>query len=93
MDFQGRLLSVVVEKLQHAGHQVSGLAQSFVSTAALESLGIDVVHGDLDSLEILVEASRKADAVPTSDQLAGKFRRISSGAFQATACFMFRRAG
>jgi nucleoside-diphosphate-sugar epimerase len=59
----GYIGSVIAEKLQNAGHHVSGLARSEASAAVLESLGIEVVHGDLDSVEILVEAPQKADAV------------------------------
>lgn len=59
----GYIGSVVAERLQHAGHQVLGLARSDAAAAALEGLGVEVVRGDLDSLAVLVEASRKSDAV------------------------------
>ncbi len=47
--------------LMQAGHQVSGLARSDKSAAALEKLGIAPVLGTLDDADILGKAARAAD--------------------------------
>jgi nucleoside-diphosphate-sugar epimerase len=53
--------SLAVALLQ-AGHQVSGLARSDKSAAALETLGVAPVRGTLDDAEVLGTAARAADA-------------------------------
>ena len=59
----GYIGSVVAEKLQQAGHRVTGLARSAASAAALTALGIETVRGDLSSLQVLTDAARAADGV------------------------------
>lgn len=59
----GYIGSVVAEKLIKKGHQVLGLARSQDSAKKLEALGVDVVFGDLDDLDILTEAVKKTDGV------------------------------
>jgi nucleoside-diphosphate-sugar epimerase len=44
-----------------AGHQVSGLARSDETTAALARLGIRPVRGTLDDTEVLAKAAHDAD--------------------------------
>lgn len=59
----GYVGSVVAEKLQKAGHQVIGLARSDTAAATLESKGIAIVRGDLDSAASFVVAAHAADGV------------------------------
>ncbi len=47
--------------LMPAGHQVSGLARSEGSAAALEKIGIKPVRGSLDDAEALAHGARAAD--------------------------------
>jgi len=51
----------VAAALMAAGHQVSGLARSDETTAALANLGIRPVRGTLDDTEVLVKAAHDAD--------------------------------
>jgi nucleoside-diphosphate-sugar epimerase len=51
----------VVAALMAAGHQVSGLARSDKTTAALAELGITPVRGTLDATEVLAKAAHDAD--------------------------------
>ncbi len=59
----GYIGSVVAEKLQQAGHTVTGLARSEASAAALTAWGIAPVRGSLESLDVLAAAARASDAV------------------------------
>ena len=59
----GYIGSVVAEKLLKKGHQVLALARSENSAKKLETLGIEVVIGDLGDLSILTEAAQKVDGV------------------------------
>jgi nucleoside-diphosphate-sugar epimerase len=52
----------VAAALIAAGHQVSGLARSEGSAAALEKIGIKAVRGSLDDAEALAHGARAADA-------------------------------
>jgi nucleoside-diphosphate-sugar epimerase len=51
----------VAATLMAAGHQVSGLARSDETTAALAKLGIRPVRGTLDDTEVLAKAAYDAD--------------------------------
>jgi nucleoside-diphosphate-sugar epimerase len=51
----------VAAALMAAGHQVSGLARSDETTAALAKLGIRPVRGTLDDTEVLAKAAYDAD--------------------------------
>ena len=51
----------VAAALMAAGHQVSGLARSDETTAALAKLGIRPVRGTLDDTEVLAKAALDAD--------------------------------
>lgn len=51
----------VAAALMAAGHQVSGLARSDETTAALARLGITPVRGTLDDTEVLAKAAHDAD--------------------------------
>ncbi|MFD4572547.1 SDR family oxidoreductase [Streptomyces sp. NPDC058417] len=53
----------VVGELLDAGHQVTGLARSDTSAAALEARGALVRRGDLDDLDTLRDGADAADAV------------------------------
>lgn len=53
----------VVPELIEAGYQVTGLARSDASTAALEAAGAEVQSGSLDDLSVLRSAAAASDAV------------------------------
>lgn len=57
----GFIGSNVVRELQAAGHQVTGLARSDKSAAALEQRGVAVIRGDIADTELLQRAAREAD--------------------------------
>jgi nucleoside-diphosphate-sugar epimerase len=59
----GHIGSAVVPELLQNGHQVTGLARSDASAAALEAAGAEVRRGDLDDLDGLREAVAAADGV------------------------------
>jgi nucleoside-diphosphate-sugar epimerase len=59
----GYIGSVVAEKLIEKGHQVVALARSERSALKSETLGMEVVFGDLDDLPVLIAATKKVDAV------------------------------
>jgi nucleoside-diphosphate-sugar epimerase len=59
----GWIGSAVVPDLLDAGHQVTGLARSDGSAAAIEGAGASVVRGDIDDLDVLREAAAGSDAV------------------------------
>ena len=59
----GWIGSAVVPDLIDAGHQVTGLARSDASAAAVGSTGAAVVRGSLDDLDALRAAAADADAV------------------------------
>ena len=59
----GHIGSAVVPELIQAGHEVTGLARSDASAAAVKAMGADVRRGDLDDLDGLREAAAGADAV------------------------------
>src|ERR1700727_219496 len=53
----GHIGSALVPELPQAGHQVTGLARSDKSAAALAAMGAEVHRGDLDDLEGLHAAA------------------------------------
>jgi nucleoside-diphosphate-sugar epimerase len=55
--------SYIVPELIAAGHEVTGLARSDTSAAALSALGAKVRRGDLQDLEGLKEAAADSDGV------------------------------
>ncbi|MEW9549667.1 SDR family oxidoreductase [Nonomuraea sp. NPDC050783] len=59
----GWIGSAVTDELIAAGHEVTGLARSDSSAAALESKGARVRRGDLDDLDSLRLGARDAEAV------------------------------
>jgi nucleoside-diphosphate-sugar epimerase len=59
----GHIGSAVVNELLEAGHQVTGLARSEQSAAALTAKGAEAHRGDLDDLDSLRNATAAADGV------------------------------
>ncbi len=59
----GHIGSAVVPELIRAGHEVTGLARSDTSAAAVQAMGADVRRGDLGDPDGLREAAAGADAV------------------------------
>ena len=55
--------SHIIPELIAAGHDVTGLARSDASAAALSTLGADVRRGSLEDLDGLKEAAAEADGV------------------------------
>jgi len=59
----GHIGSAVVPELIQAGHEVTGLARSDASAAAVSAMGAEVRRGDLGDPDGLREAAAGADAV------------------------------
>jgi uncharacterized protein YbjT (DUF2867 family) len=55
--------SYIIPELIAAGHEVTGLARSDTSAAAVSALGAKVRRGDLEDLEGLMEAAADPDGV------------------------------
>jgi nucleoside-diphosphate-sugar epimerase len=78
----GHIGSAVVPELIQAGHEVTGLARSDASAAAVEALGAQVRRGDLYDTDGLREAAADADAVI---HLAFDHETMFAGHFAAAA--------
>jgi nucleoside-diphosphate-sugar epimerase len=59
----GHIGSYIIPDLVVAGHEVTGLARSDASAAAVAALGATVRRGDITDLEVLKAAARDADGV------------------------------
>lgn len=59
----GHIASAVIPELLQAGHEVTGLARSDASAAAVKALGARARRGDTSDLDGLREAAAGADAV------------------------------
>ncbi|NJP47308.1 SDR family oxidoreductase [Actinacidiphila epipremni] len=75
----GWIGSATVPELLAAGHQVTGLARSDASAAALAAAGADVVRGTIDDLDVLRDAAAASDGVI---HLAFKHDALMTGGFQ-----------
>jgi nucleoside-diphosphate-sugar epimerase len=78
----GHIGSAVVPELLAAGHQVTGLARSDASAAALAAAHADVLPGTIDDLDLLRAAAADADGVI---HLAFKHEAMRSGDMQGAA--------
>jgi nucleoside-diphosphate-sugar epimerase len=78
----GWIGSAVVPELIAAGHEVTGLARSEASAAAITAAGAQVQRGTIDDLDILRSAAAAADGVI---HLAFKHDIAFSGGFEAAA--------
>ena len=78
----GWIGSALVPELVGAGHQVTGLARSDASAAALTAAGAEVQRGTLDDLDVLRSAAADADGVV---HLAFKHDIAFSGGFEDAA--------
>ena len=74
--------SAVVPELIDAGHQVTGLARSQASAAALTDAGAEVVRGTIDDLDTLRSAAAASDGII---HLAFMHDLAFSGGFEAAA--------
>jgi nucleoside-diphosphate-sugar epimerase len=72
----GHIGSPVVRELLGAGHEVTGLARSDKSAAAITAAGAEAIRGDLDDTGLLREAAAGADGVI---HLAFKHEAMQSG--------------
>src|SRR6185369_8560626 len=59
----GWIGSAVIDELLAAGHEVTGLARSDASSAALSAKGVQVRRGDLDDLDSIRAGAQAAEAV------------------------------
>jgi nucleoside-diphosphate-sugar epimerase len=78
----GHIGSAVVPELIQAGHEVTGLARSDASAAAVKAMGAEVRRGDLGDLDGLREAAAGADAVI---HLAFDHETMAAGNFAGAA--------
>jgi len=78
----GWIGSAVVAELLDADHQVTGLARSDASAAALTKAGAQVQRGTLDDIDVLRDATAASDGVI---HLAFKHDIAFSGGFEAAA--------
>ena len=59
----GHIGSYIIPDLIAAGHEVTGLARSDASAAAVSALGAKVRRGDISDLDVLKKAAAESDGV------------------------------
>src|ERR1700761_6733170 len=59
----GFIGSAVVQDLLAAGHQVIALARSDTSEKALQSMGVEVIRGSIEDLDVLKRGAKASDGV------------------------------
>jgi nucleoside-diphosphate-sugar epimerase len=80
----GYIGSVVCEKLQAFGHQVSGLSRSEASARKLERLGAHAVRGDMGDGAAIADAARHCDAaIHLAMELSADAPRLDRNAVDA----------
>jgi nucleoside-diphosphate-sugar epimerase len=80
----GYIGRAVVAELRRRKHHVAGLVRSDAAAAAVRELGAEVVHGSLESLDVLELAAREHDAtihcagVTSADDVAREARALAA---------------
>ncbi|WP_420236178.1 NAD-dependent epimerase/dehydratase family protein [Telmatobacter bradus] len=78
----GHIGSYIIPDLTAAGHEVTGLARSDASAAAVSALGAKVLRGDISYLDGLKAEEEESDGV---NHVAHRQDLLSSGGIDAVA--------
>ena len=72
----GWIGSATVDELLAAGHEVTGLARSDASAAALQAKGVRVCRGDLDDLASIRAGAEAAEAVNHHPDITINYNKV-----------------